>query len=86
MATIEERADRFALQIDFNIHKNEGTTEVEQSIRAQGVQRGYIQGATEQYKIDIENACNWLSSNYGDQIDTNEFRQVMGRISYDTRY
>ena len=52
MATIEERAKEYSLK-DFDGYYTG---------REKAVEEGYIEGAKEQRKIDIEKACEWLDN------------------------
>ena len=50
MKTIEERAKEYSLKNFDGYYTG----------RERAVEEGYIAGATEQRKIDIEKACKWL--------------------------
>lgn len=59
MKTIKDKAETNAVNLWLN-------PETYNEDKADGYMQGYIDGATEQKKIDIEKACKWLAEHADD--------------------
>ena len=68
--TIEERANGYSIQ-KYGIAESFKSSITDSLIAT----RGYIEGAKEQKRIDIDMACRWLEENTN--IDVEAFRKIM---------